>query len=489
MQLHWRSDGFTVPNADTYPYQWLWDSCFHALIWKQLGRSDRAVAELESIFSVQHSDGFVPHMNYHSHSQEAMGFWGRAGASYVTQPPMFGHALAELMGDSSVVIPPSLIDSALAGLEFLYNERRRDAYGLVELVHPWESGCDDSPRWDGALLEASKAADSHGQIPTPGSATALRSAAGSVPSHSEPVPGVVSIAGLGFGPALQELRWTREKWHELKLDLLNSIEFNEYGSAISNDRFAVSSVGFNALLAFNTFELVKACKNRFTDFGFSPTLSTRTKSTGMKPTRTKPTGAKDSDFMGFTNSDLGARLSRLEAQAEELRTVLQKRWSPADFGVWCDGGALEHSSGNAPTLDSMLCLLVESREEVLQKMWKQLLSQNEFLAPFGLRGTSKRFGGYQPDTYWRGPVWPQLCYLMVLAAKRISARQISLGEVLHKSGFAGESCRPHELAEKLAELFVLGAQRSRLSEYWNPENGQSAGACPQSWAGLAVMFI
>ena len=34
--------GFCVPNATTYPWQWLWDSCFHAVVWAHLG-DERAV--------------------------------------------------------------------------------------------------------------------------------------------------------------------------------------------------------------------------------------------------------------------------------------------------------------------------------------------------------------------------------------------------------------------------------------------------------------
>ncbi len=49
----WRADGaggFCVPHATTYPWQWLWDSCFHAVVWAHLG-DDRAAAELRSALS------------------------------------------------------------------------------------------------------------------------------------------------------------------------------------------------------------------------------------------------------------------------------------------------------------------------------------------------------------------------------------------------------------------------------------------------------
>jgi len=45
-------------------------------------------------------------------------------------------------------VPPDLVAAMAEGLRYLY-ERRRTPEGLVFITHPWESGADDSPRWDG----------------------------------------------------------------------------------------------------------------------------------------------------------------------------------------------------------------------------------------------------------------------------------------------------------------------------------------------------
>ena len=66
LEAAWRDDaagGFCVPNPTTYPWQWLWDSCFHAVVWAHLG-DDRALRELRSALSMQDDDGFVPHLRY-----------------------------------------------------------------------------------------------------------------------------------------------------------------------------------------------------------------------------------------------------------------------------------------------------------------------------------------------------------------------------------------------------------------------------------------
>ena len=91
LEAHWRAEGFAVPNAEVYPWQWLWDSCFHAICWASLG-DERAVTELDRTLAHQGETGFVPHMTYWSDPGFAEQFWGRPTTSCITQPPMFGHA-------------------------------------------------------------------------------------------------------------------------------------------------------------------------------------------------------------------------------------------------------------------------------------------------------------------------------------------------------------------------------------------------------------
>ncbi len=146
MDAHWREPGYTCPNPERYPWQWLWDSCFHSIIWAALG-DERAVVELGTVFAGQDPSGFVPHMGYWGDAEHHADFWGRSGFSSITQPPMYGHTIAELTR-RGLSVSDELAERATLGLSFLLKVRRRSATGLVELAHPWESGADDSPRWD-----------------------------------------------------------------------------------------------------------------------------------------------------------------------------------------------------------------------------------------------------------------------------------------------------------------------------------------------------
>jgi hypothetical protein len=200
---HWRDEGYTVPNAERYPFQWLWDSCFHAVVWAALGDADRALAELSHVFRNQDESGFVPHIDYEARPSFHQGFWGRRGASSITQPPMYGHAIA-VLAESGIDPGDDLVERARLGLRFLLDERAREpASGMVTVVHPWETGADDSPRWD------------HWCTPT----------------------------------------FDRARWHDTKGRLLASIERTPTGAPRSNPAFAVAPSGFNALLAFNAHRL------------------------------------------------------------------------------------------------------------------------------------------------------------------------------------------------------------------------------------------
>lgn len=206
LEANWRPEGYTVPNAAVYPFQWLWDSCFHAITWADLGEPDRARTELLHLFRTQNSEGFVPHVDYEFEPSHHAEFWKREGQSSITQPPMYGHAIAELSRRGIDVT--DLVGPATNALLFLFDRRARVG-GLIALCHPWESGGDDCPRWDHWC---------------PGG-------------------------------------WNVSEWYDVKGSLVASVEHSDDGSPIANPSFVVASCGFNALVAFNAIELASVTGN------------------------------------------------------------------------------------------------------------------------------------------------------------------------------------------------------------------------------------
>ena len=51
---------YTCPSTGTYQHQWLWDSCFHAIIWTYFD-PENAKKELFSLVKKQYENGMLPH--------------------------------------------------------------------------------------------------------------------------------------------------------------------------------------------------------------------------------------------------------------------------------------------------------------------------------------------------------------------------------------------------------------------------------------------
>ena len=52
---------YTGPSPSRYPWQWYWDSCFAAIVWRRFDPSARA-SELESLLNAMRADGFIGHV-------------------------------------------------------------------------------------------------------------------------------------------------------------------------------------------------------------------------------------------------------------------------------------------------------------------------------------------------------------------------------------------------------------------------------------------
>jgi hypothetical protein len=148
---------YTRPAAGTYPHQWLWDSCFHALIHHRLGDGQMARDELCALFRAQVEDGpdrgRLPHMTLHDDGAgeqyaRDVALWGSPRASSITQPPLVAQVALEI-GD------PALWRELWRPLAAYHDWwlRRRDPRGekLVVCHHVWETGADATPRADGAF--------------------------------------------------------------------------------------------------------------------------------------------------------------------------------------------------------------------------------------------------------------------------------------------------------------------------------------------------
>ena len=158
---------WTKPAPRLYPHQWSWDSAFIAIGLAAID-ADRALRELESLFSAQWADGRVPHIVFNPTARDYFpgpDRWAaaelNAGAprnpqtSGLIQPPVHALALERIWETSSDPDIRSrltaLLPKAVAWHRYLATQRDPTGSGTLSIYHPWESGTDNSPRWDAPL--------------------------------------------------------------------------------------------------------------------------------------------------------------------------------------------------------------------------------------------------------------------------------------------------------------------------------------------------
>ena len=166
-----RNDLGTMTTAapDLYPHQWSWDAAFVAI---GLARVDvgRAVTELRSLLAAQWSTGMIPHIRFSPRADDYFpgpDRWGTDAVaarpdgvrtSGICQPPVHAIALRHVLdrgrerggADRAAAegFAGESLDALLAWHRWLATARDPDGVGLVEIHHSWESGFDNSPRWD-----------------------------------------------------------------------------------------------------------------------------------------------------------------------------------------------------------------------------------------------------------------------------------------------------------------------------------------------------
>jgi len=153
---------FTVPSPELYPFQWLWDSCFHAIVLSHFD-IDAAKKEIYSAICKPLPSGLIPHIIYWGDDTKKTNWgremrgdilnmaWGTDGTSSITQPPLMACAAwAIYKKDGDEKFLESIYETLRRHYLYLLTERDPDKNGLIGIINPDESGEDNSPRFDTA---------------------------------------------------------------------------------------------------------------------------------------------------------------------------------------------------------------------------------------------------------------------------------------------------------------------------------------------------
>ncbi len=162
--------GYTIPTAGLYPFQWNWDASVCALGWMTFDEP-RAWQEIETLFSGLWTEqdygggsaGLLGHITFH---QDADSYfpgpdeWGtqalRIRTSSISQPPLHATMVRWMLERAHDKVAAEaavrrLLPRLAAHHRWWYRTRDPEASGLVRVLHPWETGMDNSPAWDAPL--------------------------------------------------------------------------------------------------------------------------------------------------------------------------------------------------------------------------------------------------------------------------------------------------------------------------------------------------
>lgn len=172
----------TVPHEGNYPHQWLWDSAFTAIGLSHLD-PERAATEIQTLLRGQWHNGMVPHQLFTKKQPGQLLpnidylFWDsqrsphapeKLKTSGITQPPVLAegamHVARKLDADDRQGFMSEVVPKLVKYHEWIYRERDFGGNNLMTVVHPYESGMDNSPPWTEQLRGKERAVYALGGI-------------------------------------------------------------------------------------------------------------------------------------------------------------------------------------------------------------------------------------------------------------------------------------------------------------------------------------
>ncbi len=148
---------FVCPSVGTYPFQWFWDSCFHATVLRHLD-VQRAETELVTLLQTQQADGFIGHVTFWQRERYAhllANYNVACRTPYLSdsiQPPVLAEAVWDVArAGRGTPFVREIVAKVRAFYDWLHRVRDPDGDGLIAVLLPDESGLDHTPKYDAYL--------------------------------------------------------------------------------------------------------------------------------------------------------------------------------------------------------------------------------------------------------------------------------------------------------------------------------------------------
>ena len=364
----------TVPSPGLYPQQWLWDSCFSAIGWSHID-PERAKQELLSLVHGQWHNGMMPHMIFSMDKKYArdrnmwMSWVARqsptnVATSGITQPPLLAEAVQRvgeaLPTTQKIAFYKKMLPVIEAYHLWLYNERDPHKEGLALLIHPYETGLDNTPPWVEQQREHSRPTwialiDKLG----------LENAINLVRRDTKKIPPEQRMLNVDALMTWDSVLRLRRKHYDINKILHRSL-------------FAIEDVGFNAIFVRNNTILQEIADQ------------VRQK---IDP--------------------------ELEERINQSKNALEELWLD-DFGVYFSRDFLTNQLISIPTVASLLPLYAGTIDQARAKLLvKILFTSTAFWLNYPVPSVPKNSRFFDSNRYWQGPTWVNTNWLLIDGLKRM----------------------------------------------------------------------
>ena len=364
---------YTVPAGDLYPHQWLWDSCFIAIGLRHYD-IDRAKTELRSLVRGQWANGMLPNMIFsnlpaYKNDRNYWRSWVSPNSpdglatSGITQPPMLAEAVwqigEKLPGPERRAWFKSMLPHIQAYHEWLYAERDPHNEGLVLLVHPWETGLDNTPPWMQELHEHSM----------PGWIRFVRT------THLDTLIGIFRRDRRYIPPG--------QRFSTLEIlclfDAQRRLRRKKYETPkiLSRGLFAIEDLSYNCMFIRANEHLRNIAK--------------------------------------ATRHTLPEELLR---DMKRTETALEKLWDPYANTYW-SRVFITHSLIKQPSIATLMPLYAGSiSKDKAERLVQHLENETKFGAPYAVPSVPLDSAQFDEERYWQGPTWVNTNWLIIDGLRR-----------------------------------------------------------------------
>lgn len=398
-------DGYTVPTHDLYPFQWNWDAAITALGWMKVDES-RAWLEIEMLLKGQWENGMVPHIIFH-----------KPVDTYFPGPDVWG--VKNDIPTTAISQPPVLVSVVKMMLEQATDKALAEsklAEMLPKLIayHQWWYN-DRDPENTGLVV----------------SYHPWESGMDNSPAWDESLAAVPPVN------------------YTYKRKDLDHVDSDERPHAEQYDRY-LYLVDFFKNSNFDSEVIYKNCPYKVYDLGIISILHKAT---------------KDLIYLCNQSNTNEQEVTWFNEQLALTEKGINTLWSN-EHNSFLNKDVITQKLSRVLTTGTMLVIYAELASAEQMNVLKPLL--NEWLneTKYCMSSTYAKCEAFEPQRYWRGPVWLHINWMIALGADSY--------------GLAEESAKLKSDSEELLTKFGY-------FEYFNSETGVGCGGDDFSWTAAIAL--